>query len=74
VRRIEGNLPERSRVIVVDDVVTTAGSTLKAIEAAEEEGHTVVAVICLVDREQGGTERLAAYPFYPLFRKGDIFD
>jgi len=73
-RRIEGNLPERSRVIVVDDVVTTAGSTLKAIEAAEEEGHTVVAVICLVDREQGGTERLAAYPFYPLFRKGDIFD
>jgi len=73
-RRIEGNLPERSRVIVVDDVVTTAGSTLKAIEAAEEEGHTVVAVICLVDREQGGTERLADYPFYPLFRKGDIFD
>src|SRR6516162_11856825 len=73
-RRIEGNLPERSRVIVVDDVVTTAGSTLKAIEAAEEEGHTVVAVICLVDRDQAGTERLAAYPFYPLFRKGDIFD
>jgi orotate phosphoribosyltransferase len=49
-RRIEGNLAPKSRVIIVDDVVTTAGSTIKAIEAAEDEGHTVVAVICLVDR------------------------
>ena len=73
-RQIEGNLPKGSRVIIVDDVVTTAGSTMKAIEAAEEEGHTVAAVICLVDREQGGAERLAAYPFFPLFRKSDIFD
>ena len=73
-RRIEGNLPKGSRVIIVDDVVTTAGSTLKAIEAAEEEGHTVVAVICLVDREEGGAAKLAAYPFYPVFRRSDIFD
>lgn len=72
-RRIEGNLAPKSRVIVVDDVVTTAGSTMKAIEAAEEEGHTVVAVICLVDREQGGAARLAAYPFFPLFTKAEIF-
>ena len=42
-----------SRVVVVDDVVTTAGSTLRAIEAVEQGGHTVVAVICLVDREEG---------------------
>src|SRR5512147_2563488 len=34
-RRIEGNLAPNSRVIIVDDVVTTAGSTIKAIEAAE---------------------------------------
>jgi orotate phosphoribosyltransferase len=72
-RRIEGNLAPKSRVIIVDDVVTTAGSTMKAIEAAEAEGHTVVAVICLVDREQGGAARLAAYPFFPLFKRTEIF-
>ncbi len=73
-RRIEGNLAPKSRVIIVDDVVTTAGSTIIAIEAAEGEGHTVVAVICLVDREEGGAAKLAAYPFYPVFRRSDIFD
>jgi orotate phosphoribosyltransferase len=73
-RQIEGNLPKGSRVIIVDDVVTTAGSTLKAIEAAEAEGHTVVAVICLVDREEGGAAKLAKYPFYPVFKRSDIFE
>ena len=73
-RRIEGQLAPASRVIIVDDVVTTAGSTIKAIEAAEEAGHTVVAVICLVDREEGGAAKLAAYPFYPIFRRSEIFD
>ena len=73
-RRIEGNLSAGSRVIIVDDVVTTAGSTVKAIEAAEADGHTVVAVICLVDREEGGAAKLAAYPFYPLFKRSEIFD
>jgi len=72
-KRIEGNLAAGSRVIIVDDVVTTAGSTLKAIEAAEDAGHRVVAVICLVDREEGGAAKLAAYPFYPLFRRSEIF-
>jgi orotate phosphoribosyltransferase len=72
-RRIEGQLAPASRVIIVDDVVTTAGSTLKAIEAAEAEGHKVVAVICLVDREEGGAAKLAAYPFFPIFRRSEIF-
>jgi orotate phosphoribosyltransferase len=73
-RVIEGNLAAGSRVIVVDDVVTTGGSTLRAIEAVEGEGHRVVAVICLVDREQGGTQRLQHWPFYPLFLRSEIFD
>lgn len=72
-RRIEGSLAPGSRVVIVDDVVTTAGSTLQAIEAAEFAGHTVVAVICLVDREEGGAERLERYPFHPLFRRSEIF-
>jgi orotate phosphoribosyltransferase len=73
-RRIEGRLEPGSRVVVVDDVVTTAGSTLQAIEAVEREGHRVVAVICIVDREEGGTEKLSRWPFFPIFRKGEIFE
>ncbi len=72
-RRIEGTLEPGSRVIVVDDVVTTGGSTLSAIEATEAAGHRVVAVLCLVDREEGGAARLAAWPYYPLFRRHEIF-
>jgi orotate phosphoribosyltransferase len=72
-RKIEGDLEPGSRVVVVDDVVTTAGSTLRAIEAVEGAGHRVVAVICLVDREEGGTEKLARWPYYPVFRRSEIF-
>ena len=72
-RRIEGRLEPGSRVVVVDDVVTTAGSTLAAIDAAEREGHRVVAVVCIVDREEGGTEKLSRWPFFPIFRKSEIF-
>ena len=54
-------------MIIVDDVVTTAGSTISAIEAAKEAGHEIVAVICIVDREEGGTEKLTPYNFYPIF-------
>ena len=54
-------------MIIVDDVITTAGSTLKAIAAAERAGLVVAAVICLLDREEGGAEALSGYPFFPLF-------
>ena len=73
-RRIEGCPPPGTRVVIVDDVVTTAGSTLQAIEAAREAGLEVVAVVCLVDREEGGTERLAPWPFHPIFRRSEIFE
>ncbi len=73
-RQIEGSLEPRSRVVIVDDVITTAGSTLRSIEAAEAAGHRVVAVLCLVDREEGGAERLAGRRFLPLYRRSEIFD
>jgi orotate phosphoribosyltransferase len=73
-RKIEGILEPGSRVIVVDDVVTTAESTLQAIGAAVDAGHRVVAVICLVDREEGGSSRLSDWPFFPVFRRSELFD
>jgi orotate phosphoribosyltransferase len=71
---IEGDVPAGSRVVIVDDVVTSGGSTLRAIEAAAGAGLEVVAVLCLVDREEGGGELLGRWPFFPLFRRHEIFD
>lgn len=73
-RWIEGPVAPGQKVIVVDDVVTTGGSTLKAVERAEEFGLEVVAVMALLDREEGGTEALAArFPFFPVTRRSEIF-
>ncbi len=70
---IEGFEPEpEAPVVIVDDVCTTGGSTLRAIRAAEEAGLRVVAVVCLVDREQGGREALRDYPFFPLFTASEL--
>ena len=53
-RRIEGFLQPGAQVAIVDDVCTTGGSTVTAIEAAREAGMIVAGVLCLVNREQGG--------------------
>jgi len=56
---IEGDLPEHARVAVLDDVVTTGGSILQAVDALEAAGHRVVKALALVDRNEGGREALA---------------
>ncbi|HUP24705.1 MAG TPA: orotate phosphoribosyltransferase [Thermoanaerobaculia bacterium] len=58
------------KVAVVDDVVTTAGSTLRAIDAVVEAGCEVVAVAAVLDRQAGGAERIRdrGLPFAALFR------
>lgn len=62
-----------SRVIIVDDVCTTAGSLLIAAEKAEAAGYQVVAAFCVVDREEGGTELVRKkYPFHALFTAKDL--
>lgn len=73
-RRIEGNFQSGDEVIVVDDVITTGGSTLKAIDAIEEEGGKVVAALVLVDREEGGREAIESrgIPVYPLFTRKQL--
>ena len=53
-RLIEGNFAPGARVVVVEDVVTSGESALRAIEAVEGEGGEVVGVLALVDRQQGG--------------------
>jgi orotate phosphoribosyltransferase len=71
---IEGPVRPGQRVIIVDDVVTTGGSTLKAIEKAKDFGLEIVAVLALLDREEGGTETLSRdYKFYPVTRRTEIF-
>ena len=66
-RRIEGFLKPGAQVVIVDDVCTTGGSTITAIEATREAGMTVAAVLCLVDREQGGRAHIeAAVPGVPF--------
>jgi len=65
--------PKGARVIIVDDVCTTAGSLLKAAEKAEDAGYQVVATFCVVDREEGGTELIRKkYPFHPLLTARDL--
>jgi orotate phosphoribosyltransferase len=57
-RQIEGHLKEGSRVAIVEDVITTGGSVSKVIEAAEAANCKVVKVIALVDRYEGGSDKL----------------
>jgi len=54
IKWIEGDLAAGDRVAIVEDVVTTGGSTIKAIERARIEGIKVERIIVLVDRQEGG--------------------
>jgi orotate phosphoribosyltransferase len=57
-KKIEGQFKKGSKVAIIDDVITTGGSVLKAIEAVEAEGCKVVKVIVIVDRHEGGSDLL----------------
>jgi orotate phosphoribosyltransferase len=59
-RQIEGNFQAGWNVVVVDDVITTGGSTLKAIDVIEREGGKVEFALVLVDREEGGRQAIEA--------------
>ena len=59
--RIEGDVKKGEKVAILDDVITTGGSTIIAIERAREAGLEVDRVIALIDREEGGRENIEKY-------------
>lgn len=60
VRWIEGDVTPGERVAIIDDVATTGGSTLQAVERARSEGMEVVRAVVLVDRQEGGVDNIRA--------------
>ena len=75
-QQVEGHLGAGVRVVIVDDVATTAGSSLKAIAALEREipNIQILRVIPIVDREEGGRANVEGegYRFTPIFTKTDL--
>jgi orotate phosphoribosyltransferase len=77
-RRIEGPaLEAHDRCLIVEDVVTTGGSTLQAIEAVRDAGHEIAGVVAILDRLAGGADRIRAAvsgaPYEPLATIDDIY-
>ena len=73
-KRIEGNFSSGDSVVVIDDVITTGGSTIQAIDAIEEAGGQIAFVIVLVDREEGGRGNIEkrGYKVVPIFTRTDL--
>ncbi|MFT4036253.1 MAG: orotate phosphoribosyltransferase [Patulibacter sp.] len=66
-RRVEGPLlTAADRLLVVEDVTTTGGSTIKALDALAEEGRTVVGVLTVLDRLAGGAQAIERHAGVPL--------
>ena len=70
------NLPPGSKVVIVEDVTTTGGSSMKAVERAEEEGLKVAGIITLVDRQEGAREAIegAGQILRTVFTKAELVD
>ncbi len=77
-RWIEGSIRPGDRVAVVDDTVTTGTSTLDAVDRCRQAGHEVTAVVVLVDREEGGLDRIRSgvrgVPCTAIFTRADLDD
>ncbi len=72
---VEGNVAEGDKVVIVEDVVTTGGSTIKAIDRANKCGLKVLGVIVLIDRQEGGKKAIEAkgVPVKVLLTREEIF-
>jgi orotate phosphoribosyltransferase len=74
--RIEGAFAEGDCVCLIEDIVTSGGALVEAVEALREAGLTVRTAVCVVDREEGGADELArhAVRLRPIFRSSDILE
>lgn len=72
--RLEGVFEPGARVCVVEDVVTSGGALLSAVEALRASDLHVSAAICVVDREEGGADAIASagISFHPLYTTSDL--
>ena len=70
------NFRPGAKVVIVEDVVTTGGSSMKAVRRAEEEGLKVLGVVTLVDREEGGREHIEGEGYWlkAIFTKSEILE
>ncbi len=73
-RLVEGELHSGEKVIVVEDVITTATQAIRAANQVSRAGAQVRAILGVIDREQGGARNIAAagYQFETLFRRSDL--
>ena len=73
---IEGNFKPGNSVVVLDDVITTGDSTIKALDAVINEGGKVAFVAALVDRQQGGRQKIESmgYPVVAAFERNEVID
>ena len=72
--RIEGAFEAGERVCLVEDVVTSGGAAIEAVQALREAGLECRTAICVVDREEGGSDELARHGvrLRPLFRAAEL--
>lgn len=75
-KQVEGPIGEGSRVVIVDGTMTTGGSILKAIDVVEDMGCKVIKVVLLIDRMEGGREKIESkgYDFAAIFTRDDLLE
>lgn len=72
-KKMEGEVIKGERVLLLEDVVTTGGSVISAVDEIEQAGGRVVSILSVVDREEGGTDQVSKKaPFKALVTAKDL--
>ncbi|EMG22892.1 orotate phosphoribosyltransferase family protein [Leptospira interrogans serovar Copenhageni str. LT2050] len=71
---MEGSAHLVKQCVVIDDVITTGGSTIQAIRSLRDCGIEVVQGVCILDRQEGGKDAILAegVEMFPIFKKSDF--
>ncbi len=73
-KQFEGKLPEKCRVLIVEDIATTGGQVLEAGKVLRDSGATVTKIVCTIDRQEGARENIegAGFVFESILTRGDL--